>query len=135
MGCKGGRESDRRKVIVLFLLQHAVGECHPGGDDFYDVPFDDPFGMFGVFELLANGDTVPRLEKLGQVRVECVMGESGKRDFPGSAVAALCQCDSQNARGGGCVFFKRLEEIAHPEEENRVRVARLDAGILLHEGC
>ena len=47
--------------VVALLIEHGVGKRGARGDDFDYVALDYAFGLFGIFDLLADGDLAPEL--------------------------------------------------------------------------
>ena len=61
------------------------------------------------------------------------MGESCERDLACGSVPPFRQRDTEDAGSDLRVFLKRLEEISHAEEKNRIGMLRLHLGVLLHQ--
>src|SRR5581483_9221036 len=86
----------------------------------------------GIFELLADGDTVA----LGDEALEIVVGRAHRyaahRNVLALMLAALGQRDAKRARGDFRVLEEQLVEIAHAVEQEAVGVRRFDLEILRH---
>jgi hypothetical protein len=139
-----GREVDPREadpgavgdgggeVVVLLLLEDRLLDERPGRDDADDAALDEPFRFLGVLELLADGHPVARFEEPVDVRLGRVEGDARHGDAP-LALRPRGEHDPQDPRGGLGVLVEHLVEVAEPEEEDFVGVARLDLGVLVHE--
>ena len=64
--------------VVALLVEHGVGERSARGDDLDYVAFDNAFGLFGIFDLLADGDLAPELDEFGQIAFHGVVGHAGE---------------------------------------------------------
>jgi hypothetical protein len=96
-----------------------------------DAPFDQPFGEFGVFDLVADGDAVAFLDEFGEVAFVGVDGHARHRDAPVAAVLAPRQHDFQLARGDFGVGSVELVEVADLHRQQHIGVLCLQAKILL----
>ena len=56
------------------------------------------------------------------------------RDVPAEMLAALGEHDAERARRDFGVLEEQLVEIAHPIEQEAIRIGGLDLDILLHDG-
>ena len=107
----------------------------PRRDDARDAPLDEPRLAplrRRQAHLLSDRHAVARGDELVQVTVELVVGDPGKRDA--SVVlphGAGGERDPENARGDLGVLVERLVEVAHPEQQERVRVLGLQVQELL----
>jgi len=63
---------------------------------FGNAPLDEFFGCFGVFQLIANGNSFACSHQFGQIGIECVMGKSGKFHKLGSAIGTSGERYAQN---------------------------------------
>ncbi len=73
-GCQG------REEIGPSRIQHVVFGEGAGGDDAGDFAANQSFGKGGVFDLVANGDALARVEQFPQIGVEVLMAKAGHRD-------------------------------------------------------
>ena len=109
-----------------------IGES-PGRHDADDGAFDDPFGLFRVFDLIADGDAKTFLHKPRKVRVERVMGHAAHGN--GAALTVFSprrEREFERPRGDERVLVEHLVEIAHAEKENGVAILLLRVEILAH---
>ena len=90
---------------------------------------DNPLGEPGVLHLLTDRDAKALRDELPQIAGGGLDRDTRERD----AVAACGQRDVQRARSDLRVLVEHLVEIAHPEEEDRVGVTRLDLPVLGEE--
>ena len=118
--------------VVALLVEHGVGERSARGDDLDYIALDYALGLFGIFDLLADGDLAPELDEFGQIAFHGVMGHAGEGQVAGFAGGARGQGEAQQARGLFGVVAEHLVEVAHAEEENRVGVLTLKVHVLLH---
>ena len=118
--------------VVALLIEHGVGKRGARGDDFYYVALDYALGLFGVFDLLADGDLAPELDEFSQIAFHGVMGHASEGQVAGFAGGTRGQGKAQQA----CAFFgvvaEHLVEVAHAEEEDCVGVLTLKVHVLLH---
>ncbi len=70
-----GTEPDEE--VVALLVEQRVGERGARRDDLDHVAFDDALGLFGVFDLLADGDFATELDEFGQITFHGVVGHAG----------------------------------------------------------
>ena len=94
--------------------------------------FYDALGEFGIFHLLDNRDAVPGGDHFSEVIIECVIWES--RQWNGILAASAGEHDPQCAGRDLGILEERLIEIAHAEEDDRLRMTLLDRHKLLHGG-
>ena len=128
-----GRPMDGGDVVVGLAFQHVVVHHKARGDELRDTALHEALGLFRVFQLVAHGHLQAGFDKLGEVGVQAVVGESGQFDFRGAAVAAFGQHDVQHFGRRHCIRPERFVEIAHTEEQHGVRMLGLDPVVLLHQ--
>src|SRR5439155_13648480 len=101
-------------------------EQGPRGHRLDHLAPDQPLRLLRILDLLADGDAV----SLGDQLLE-VFGRGLDRDAgQGHAVAAGGERDAEGAGAELGVVEEHLVEVAHPEEEDRVLVARRDVPVL-----
>ena len=86
--------------------------------------------LAGIFELLADRDPVPGLDEPRQMLVDRADRHAGQGRAQPAAHRLRGQLDAQLARDQLGVLVERLVEVAQPEEQDRVRVARLHVQVL-----
>ena len=126
------RKGDGGEVVVPLFVEDRLLDEGAGGDDADDGAVDEALGLLGILGLLADGDAVAGLEQAVDVGRARVVGDAGHRDAA-VALGAGGEHDAEHARGGLRVLVEHLVEVAEAEEEDLVRVLRLDGGILLHQ--
>ena len=89
-----------RQKIVRFGLQQFVAERYPGGDQLGDPPLYDGLGLFGVFQLVADGHPLPGLDQFGQVGVQGVVRKARQ----GCHIAPVVALGEHNVEDVGCLF-------------------------------
>ena len=102
--------------------------------DTLHAPFHRAAGGGRVADLFADGDGLARLDELGQVAVDGVERNPGHGDGTPGRLAACRQRDVEEVCGALGVVVEQFVEVAHPVEQQGVRVLRLDAQVLLHHG-
>jgi hypothetical protein len=112
---------DRRKKLGF---DERAGRIQP--DDFAAY---QPFGVLGVFDLLAQGHRPSGLQQLGDIAGRGVVGHAAERDRIRAVLVAGGQRDGQNARCFLRILIKHFVEITHPEKQDRMFVAALDLGL------
>ncbi len=85
-----------------------------------------------VLELLADRDAVAERDQAMQIFVGALDRHAAHRDVAAQMLAALGEHDAERARGGLGVVEEHLVEVAHPVEQQAVRIGGLDLDVLLH---
>ncbi len=124
---RGGHEARGPRVERLFIENHARGH-HPN-----DVALDDPLHRPGILELLAQGHPVSELGQLGQVAAGGVVRNPAHRDGVFLPLVARRERQVEDAGHVDRVFIEHLVEVAEAEEQDGVRIPRLDLEVLAHE--
>jgi hypothetical protein len=119
------------EVVVRARIEHRVFHDGAWGQHARDAAFDETFGEFGVFDLVADGDAVAFLHEFGEVAFVGVDGHARHRDAPVAAVLAPRQHDFQLARGDFGVFPVELIKVADLHRQQHIGVLRFQAKILL----
>ena len=63
--------------VVALLVEHGVGKRSARGDDLDYITLDYALGLFGIFDLLADGDLAPELDEFGQIAFHGVVRHAG----------------------------------------------------------
>ena len=79
----------RRQEVVPSRGEHLIVHRHPGGDELRYAAFDDLFGQFRVFQLVAHRYPPTGQHQFGQIGVDGVVRETGHRRFGGQPGATL----------------------------------------------
>ena len=85
-----------------------------------------------ILDLLAHRDAKARRDQLVQILVRAHHRHAAHRDVGAVVLAAPGQHDVECARRDLGVLEEQLVEIAHPVEQEAIRVGRLDLQILFH---
>ena len=82
-GQSAGRapEVDGCQEIVLLIVEHRVHHGHTWSDHLRDAPLHQRLGELGVLQLVTDSHTLAGSHQLGQIGVECMIGEA--RHFRG----------------------------------------------------
>ena len=111
-------------------LQDGARRHHP-----HDAALDDSFGQGRVAELFADGYLVSLANQAGQVGFQRNGGHAGHGDAGIPAHGAGGQRDFQGLGKLVGVVVKALVKVAHPEQQDGVRVGVLDGEVLAtHRG-
>lgn len=105
--------------------------------DAHDVAVDDGLGaaLAGfrrVLHLLADRDPVAGRDQALEIFVGPHHRHAAHGDIHAAMLAALRQYDAERARGHLGILEEQFVEIAHPVEEQAIRMLRLDLEILRH---
>src|SRR5882762_318937 len=126
---------DRREKIVFACVEERDVSCGPRSDDAHHFAANEFLSRAGLLHLIADGDfetsaNQPRDVALGGMIRDATHGN-------GLALFAIARRkrDLQLARGDNGVFVEEFVEVAQAEEQQGVRIARLDGVILLHQRC
>ena len=85
-----------------------------------------------VLELLAHRDAMAERDQLVQIFVGALDRHAAHRDVAAEMLAAFGQHDAERARGDLGVVEEQFVEVAHPVEQQAIRIGGLDLDILLH---
>ena len=125
--------ADRQQQrVAAFVEQGFVGD-RARGDDTHYLAFDQTLGQCRVADLFADRHRLAQRHQPRQVALVGVVGHAGHRDRLAGGTAALGQGDVEQARGLARVVVEQFVEIAHPEEQQDVRVLRLGGEELAHQ--
>ena len=132
-----GDPDERRQIIVAVLIEQPVFSDRAGCDEAdHRAPHhrfrSAPPRLGRIFGLLANRDAVSLRYEFLQIVVGGMNRHPAHRDVIAEMFAALCQRDAKRARGDDSVVEEQLVEIAHPVEEQAIRIGRPDLDVLLH---
>ena len=85
-----------------------------------------------ILKLLADRDAVAERDQAVQIFVGAHHRHAAHRDVAALMFTALGEHDAERARGDLGVVEEHLVEIAHPVEQQAVRIGGLDFDVLLH---
>jgi hypothetical protein len=84
--------------------------------------------------LLGDGDAIAAADQAGEVGLGGMFRDAAHRDGGAVVLAPVGQNDVERGGGGLGVGEEQFVEIAHAEEQQRVRMLRLDGEPLRHGG-
>ena len=126
-------EMDGSKKIIFTVFENIIIDGNTGCHQFGNPAFDNVFGHFRVFELLADGHPLPGPNQLGQIGIQRVIRKSGQFHGTGRPVGPACQGDPQYLSRFDGIFPKRFVKIAYTEQQNCVRMFIFYSIILFHQ--
>ena len=106
---------------------HGAGRHHA-----HHLALDRPFGRGHVAHLLGNRHRLALLDELAEIAVDRMHRHARHHHRLAGRVAARGERDVEQAMRAARVVEKQLVEIAHPVEQQGVRMLGLDAQVLLH---
>ncbi len=130
--CRPGLTATSR-LSRLASSRSAVGH-RARRDHAQHLALDRSLARRGIADLLADRDRLAELHQLREIAVDGVVRHAGHRDRRAGRLPARGQRDVEQARGALRVVVEELVEIAHPVEQQLVRMLRLGAEVLLHHG-
>ena len=116
----------RHNPVVASPGHPAFLEEGARGQRLHDFAAHQTLGFLGILDLLTNRDAVPVAHQLPEIFRGRLHRNACERD----PVSPGCERDAQHPRGELGVVEEHLVEIAHPEKENRVAMARFDLPVL-----
>ncbi len=119
-------------VAALFqerLVRHRAWRYHA-----YHLAFDRALRFGRVADLLADRHRFAAPHELGEVAFDAVERHARHRDRLAGRLTACGQRDVEQPRRALRVVEEQLVKVAHAIEQQRVRVLRLQAQVLLHHG-
>ena len=122
------------QVVLSLREQRLVGYC-ARGDDANDLALHRPLAGGGIPHLLADGGGFTELHQLGQIALDGVIGDARHGNGAARGLAALGQGDVEQLGRLAGIVIEQLVEVAHPVEQQDLRVLGLEAKILLHHRC
>ena len=129
-GARPAVEADPGKVVRPVLIEHLQVADRSRRHDPRDLPAHQPPGLRRILDLIAHGDLVARVEQPGDVGVDRVVGHPAHRRLAGGSLLPRGEGDIEYRCGGRGVLEEQLEEVAHPVQQNRVRVVGLDRQVV-----
>ena len=123
---------DSSQKVVLFIVQHIVGEGHTWCHQFRDASLHKFLGELGVFELVADGHTLTSPDEFWQIGIEGVMGEACHFVAFIVTVVPVCERDTKNLCCYHRILAVGLVEVTTTEQEHRIWVLRLQVEELFH---
>ena len=136
---RGAGARQRQQVIVALGVEQRILGQRAGRDQAHHVAAHHALGaalarLGGIFELFADRDAMAERDQPVQIFVGALDRHAAHRNVAAEMLAALGQHDAERARGGFGVVEEQFVEVAHPVEQQAIRIGRLDLDILLHHG-
>ena len=135
----GGRAGarQRQEVIVAAGVEQQILRQRAGRHQPHHVAAYDALGaalarLGRILELLTHGDAMAERDQAMQIFVGALDRDAAHRNVAAEMLAALGQHDAERARSDLGVTEEQLVEIAHPVEQEAIRIGGLDLDILLH---
>ena len=120
--CRGARSSSASSVTV------------PGVTTRTTLRSTGPLAVAGSPICSQIATDSPRRTSLREIAFDRVQRHAGHRNRLAGRLAARGQRDVEQPRGAPRIVEEQLVEVAHAIEQQRVRVLRLEAQVLLHDG-
>ena len=124
----------REETVFTGVEEGAVGSC-TWCDDAHDFTAHEFFAGAGLFHLIANGDLEPGADQPRDIAFGSMVGNAAHGNGLALFAVARGQRDLEFARGDDRVFVEEFVKITQAEEQQGVRIARLNGVILLHQRC
>jgi len=128
--CAVALDHDSGEVVGPPLIEHLrFGQCARGND-----PLDTPLHRTAaarLTHLLCQRDPVALLDQPGNIALDGVVRNARHRDPDVLGDRTRGKEDVQLPRGNLRVFIEGFVEVAEAEEQNRIRILRLQVQILL----
>ncbi len=121
------------QVVLPLAEQRLVGDG-ARGDDANDLALHRPLAGGGIPHLFADGGRFAELHQLGQIALDGVIGHPRHRNGAARRLAAFGEGDVEQLGGLAGIVIEQLVEVAHPVEQQDLRVLGLEAKVLLHHG-
>ncbi|HRN53057.1 MAG TPA: hypothetical protein PK788_06140 [Gemmatimonadaceae bacterium] len=119
--------------VVAGAVEQVVAERRARRDRLDHLALDDAFRELGILDLLADRHAESLRDESPQVLIRRFHRNARQRHLGCPAVVPRCQRETEYARRHLGVVEEHLVEIAHPEEQDRVGMPRLDLPVLRHQ--
>ena len=131
------RSRQRQQIVVAARVEQRIFGQRAGRHQPHDVAAHDALGAAlarfrRVLELLADGDAMAERDQPMQIFVGALDRHAAHRNVFAEMLAALGQHDAERARRHFGVLEEQLVEIAHPVEQQAIRIGGFDFDVLLH---
>src|SRR5439155_16995522 len=107
----------------------AILQQRTGRHGLHHLAPDQSFSLAGIFHLLTNRDPISLPDQLLEILSRRFYRYTRQRD----AVPPRSEGNAEHPRGELGVIEEHLVEVAHPEKQDRVAMARFDLAILLQQ--
>ena len=123
---------DGTEEVVLLVIEHGILHSHTWRHQFRDASLHQLLRQLRIFQLVADGYAASCTDELRQIGVQRMMRKTSHLVALVIAVVAVGQRDAQYLRGNNSVVAIRLVEVATTEQQQRLRVFRLEVEELFH---
>src|SRR6266481_3573854 len=117
---------DGREKTVFACVEERPVSSRTRREDAHDFAADQLLSWTRLLHLIANRDFESATNQPREVAFRGVVGDSTHGNGLPLFAVARSERDLQFARGGDRIFVKKFVEVAEAEEQQRVRIARLD---------
>src|SRR3954447_13132966 len=122
-----------QRAVPLIVQQRGIGQ-RSRRDDAGHLALYRPFAQGGIAHLLAHRDRLAAFDQPCEVLIDCMKRHTGHLDRLTVGGAPLRERDVEQARRPLRILIEQLIEVAHPVEQQRIRMLRFYAQVLLHHG-
>ncbi len=138
-GRGGAAARKRQQIIVALGVEQRIFGQRAGRDQPHHVAAHHALAaalsrLGRVLELLAHRDAMAERDQAMQIFVGALDRYAAHGNVAAEMLAALGQHDAERARGDLGVLEEQFVEVAHPVEQQAVRIGGLDLNVLLHHG-
>src|SRR6266850_545555 len=130
-----GVPGDRSEEIIFAGVEDGDIGGRAGRDHANDFAANEFLARAGLLHLVADGDFETGANQARDVAFGGVIRNAAHGNGLAFFAVARGERDLQLARGNDRVLVEKFVEIAEAEEQQSVRIARLDGVILLHQRC
>src|ERR1044072_291913 len=109
-----GKMNTTQEVIAV-MLQHFIVGGHTGCNQFGYPAFYNAFGLFGIFELIANGYTITGPHQFVQVRIERMVWKASQLATESRAVVPFGKGNTKHLRSNNSILAKSFVKITYSE--------------------
>ena len=140
LACGATAARERGEIIVALGVEERIFGQRSGRDQPDNVAAHHAFGaafsrLRRIFELLADRDAIAERDQSMQIFIGALDRHAAHRNVGPEMLAAFGQHDTKRARGDFGIIEEQFVEVAHPVEQQAIRIGRLDLDILLHHWC
>ena len=132
-GSSRRRPRQRRKIIIFLWLENIQTRRRARRNHAHHFAPHQLFPRAGLLHLIADGNLVTGAQQPRDVSLGGVIGNAAHGHGLPLFAISRCQRDLQFARRGDRVFVEKFVEVPQPEQNQHVRVPRLDRVILPHQ--
>ncbi|OPY88266.1 MAG: hypothetical protein A4E72_01359 [Syntrophus sp. PtaU1.Bin208] len=123
---------NRRQKVIFFGVEILRIHNQAGRNDPDDLPLNDPFGQFRIFDLFTDRHLESLFNELRDISGQGMIGKAAEGNAVLFSLVSRGEGDLQNFRSGYGVFKKYFVKIPHAEKDDAVRMLVLHLHILLH---